>query len=290
MHLNFNNIVRLILGLSLLSCTKLVDIPLPNESPKIVLSSYINEGDSIQALVGLSLPFSQTGYPSLDSLSTVVLYENNVQVDTLHAQRIELYNEDNTRNYIYTSPYRARENRSYKIEVHRNKMTTAFASDFMPTKPEITALSIDTVRNMVSFRLKNTDPTNYYVFECFTKVDGTLNSILLTNLDPRMKVVNSGIIYSGSVTNGGTRHYLKNEDNDKSLLTFAYNPIPSLFSDSLFFRVSNISEDYYLHDLSRGNQETIIPIFNEPARLYTNVVNGYGLVGCSQSIQINFLH
>jgi hypothetical protein len=289
MCLTFKHISGLLAGFALFGCTKVVDIPLPSGDPQIVISTYLIPGDTIKVLAGASLPFSQLINPTLDSLSTVLLYKNNVLIDTLEPKRFNLFDEFQSKAYLYTSAFTAEPNSSYKVQVKRSEIGMAFGADAMPGKPDLRAVTVDTTRKEVSFRLTNTDETDYYVFECFTKIGKQLSPILISNEDVRMKVYNGGVIYSGSSVEGGTRFYLKNENNDRRLLTFQYDPAGIALSDSLVFRASRVTQHYYLHELSKNMQDNTVPIFNEPSKLYTNIINGYGIVACAEETDINFL-
>ncbi len=293
MYFNFKQIIPVFAALMLsFACTKVVDIPLPNEAPKIVISAYITEGDTIKALVSKSLPFLNTeATPVVDSNFLVTLYKNDVLLDTLQPKEIFIADNSNNKAYIFIAQKVATTNALYKIVAERNPLQTAFGIDAMPVKPELTKVTLDTDNKAVSFEIKNSGATDYYVFDCYVQSADNPFFITLTTNQPNILVDGGGgFLTLGSSTSTGIRFYLKHTGNMAKVFTFFYeNPSVSTDNDSTFFRVSRVSENYYLHEVSKGTQDPIIPVFPEPAKLFTNVENGYGVVACASKTELKFL-
>src|SRR5687768_11419373 len=78
-----------LVGFLISSCEKKVTIDIPEKPPRLVLNSILEKGDSVRVVLGKTRhilsphPLGNTIYSYLVKDAEVVLYENNLPVDTL---------------------------------------------------------------------------------------------------------------------------------------------------------------------------------------------------------------
>lgn len=281
------------LPLLLVSCTKEIDLDLPQQESKISMDGRFSVGDSIQVLVGTSSSILGNGEPSADNLSRVYLYVDGELADTLRPQVFEttIYEgfSDTLSLYRYHSQFLAEAGREYHIQAEREGIETATAGDFTPSTVELVDWKIDTAARRISFAFEDPAATqDYYLMEIQAENDGDAEpwDFTLTSYDPTVEMLYN----TGSFQNAGasgrkavlTDEFFNGERREMAL----YYDTALAVGREYVFRFSHITEDHYRYQRSRSAQEAgNSQVFKDPANLYGNVKNGYGAVVGSNTIR-----
>lgn len=292
MYLNFRHIIKIFCALVLLSgCTKVIDIPIPNEPTRQVLSAYFVQGDTLKVLASKSMPVTFEGeglFSTIPAEATVLVYENDVLLDTLQPKPIFV---GDTNTYIYVSNQVAKANASYKVVATHPTLITVTGADKIPQTPTFNTFKVDRNKRSIDLILEHTGSVNYYLFECKVKdFSGQEFSLGLNSTEPNMQVDGGdGFIYSGAENTAGLRLFLKIKNSNSKPLNFTYSiPVSTTNNNEADFVISHISESYYLHEISKATQDPIIPLFPESSKLYSNIINGHGAITCASKTKINF--
>lgn len=278
--------------LILTSCEKVfkktIDYEIPREEDKIVISSRLVAGDSARAFLSTSVYSMDTLEPAQDFESTVKLYENGVFVEELQPDGNGVFYEPG--NYVGTHPIMA--GKTYKVEASRPGFKTAYGENLVPAPVSITRSSISTSQAQQEYRLQVDfkDPAGegdyYYFFITLENQSFGGRGVLFSTLDPTVEVFDnyndpfsdeqgtSG--YEGYLSdqyfNGGTKRL------DLDVQTYFNGPTPDT-NITVVFNLYHISMDYYQHEKTKAAQDQSDGgLFSEPVQVYTNIVNGYGVV------------
>jgi hypothetical protein len=113
----------LLLVLFLSSCEKEVNIPFPFDGKKPVVFAVLKVGQPVRLEIDVSYDLnSEISFEKNDELYTIILFENNVTVDTLKSK---------TRN-LYLGDYLAKLNSSYYLKIETIKFGTVLSEKIMP--------------------------------------------------------------------------------------------------------------------------------------------------------------
>lgn len=264
----------------LLSCELIVDIDVPFEQKQLTINS-IFQPDSVWTSY---VSFNQH---ILDSLpiekvtnATVIVYHNDVAVDTLYHLADGVYRSDTGKPEI---------GKLYKITAVAPGYTEVSGSSYIPVSTTIKSVDVTTVENESTVRVTffdNPADVNYYQiileqdFDLIAWPGGKIRTmrhrIPIESDDPSIES-NEYIGYNGILIRD---IFFQNGEGVVSFNTFinqGYAPV--------IVTVRTVSEDYYRYKTTGDLQdETSGNPFAQPVGVYNNILNGFGLVaGFSES-------
>ncbi|RLD60911.1 MAG: hypothetical protein DRJ01_08895 [Bacteroidetes bacterium] len=278
------------------SCSKIVDIDIPDNEKHIDVIGLMNSDSILKVNISKSVSIlqstevsyfnnnsSNTSNIDFVSNATVKIYENNVYKDTLSFTEYG--------NYI--ANFKPVVGNTYKIEVDVPNCEQVDAENNIPEKVEILSIDTSNVSNdsfgddedILRCEITFSDPPdveNYYLLNVSGKItyswydeyDDSLYVMVDSSfidfdtndpiIDQDAKIDNA-IIFNDDVINGKT--YTLNIEIDK------------YYSDStmLYFNLFSVSRDYYLYRKSISMQKYGGGPFTEAVTVYTNINNGVGI-------------
>jgi hypothetical protein len=267
------------------SLSQIVEIEIPEHTPKPVIASYLNYGDTLAlSLVSVSKGILDTGDYVFPANASVRLLRDGQDLLSL------AFNPDKQH---YEAPAPASgfiPGARYRIEAQVPGFGTAYSEQVMPTAPNVAEVLLrrDAVVNRDGSRADEfvfsiDDPAgsgNYYKVEVLADAsyspepgDTTtfLYPLFLHSNDPNLQsgLSNSKVFSDGSFD--GTLYQIRVSANSYS------GPFLN-FSDHYTLRIAQISRDAYLYERTlsqyynaRGNP------FAEPVTVYSNIEGGYGI-------------
>lgn len=280
-------LVLLILLSATISCTKTIDIDLPEHESKLVINSLFTRGERIAVNISQSTSILGGTPPGVFGAS-VNLYRDGTLVETANAG-----------DSIYLASFGPVENGTYSVEVSAPEFETVLATDSMPSKTEINyALSTDEVWfNDIGTKLK-------LIKLGFTDTDPNLNffelSLNVRYLDPYVLPPDQSYIAELASIGGiidpvleeAALYYEQTNGlvfDDKSFTNGncdleIFAGILNNNSDEyeLIVDLKSISENYYKYKNQLGiylNHEDgdIFEGIPDPVNLFSNIENGYGI-------------
>lgn len=276
--------------LLLFSCEKPIDFDAEIKEPKLVINSFLIADTTLFAHVSKSLSVIDNG--DLDNI-------NDAEVTVYDANGNLLDNLSLYANGIYISHnIKPQEGEKYQIKVKKNGFKDVSGIDRVPFKTTLifhdSASSVYNGENVLKFDLKFNDDIseeNYYIIRCiFFEVnyiyDNNNNIVDLTItsrengfycIDQSAEGVNDnnyyykGVYLQDGLFNGSTKNitiYASNYNlGEGSKLRFGFN-------------LETVSENYYKYRLSVERFiETNGNPFAEPVQVFSNIENGFGVVG-----------
>jgi hypothetical protein len=274
------------------SCTKQVDIETPERTSKQVISAYLQAGDTIEAFINTSLPYSNENVvPTFDTAYKVDLYKNGDFVERLKTKERKINFFVDSSYFIYQSTQTAEQGATYELISNHPTLPIASGSDKIPTLSKVNAFEVDTATHAITITLENNSYIDYYVFNCeAVDLSGETFNLSLGSTESSIEVDDgSGLLSIGSSNTLGQRLFLKNDLTGNRTLTFFYSePSTTTQDDSVTFVINRVTKSYYKHETSKLTQEPIIPIFPEPNKLFTNITGGFGIVAGGNKLKLKF--
>jgi hypothetical protein len=288
----------IVLGLA--ACEKNVTINVPEQSPKLVINGLNIKDSSIRVGIGKSRyilkPLSNSGNNMDEFLvkdAQVVLYENNIAIDTMVYQAaIQGYKSPH--NKVIRAGY------TYTIKASAPGYVPVEASTMLPSQSVITSVThIPNARKdsygdfMDEIRIKINDPAgeqNFYQVQilstsfgsgsgypvnCVSTTDKDIEAIGYTDPLGNDNCIDGSSLLMKDVNFNGGEKQVTFYVNSYELQTYSngtgrdYRP---------YIRVNRITEDYFkfVRSYNIYNNAVDNP-FAEPVNVYTNVKNGYGI-------------
>lgn len=278
------------LCLLLLSCTKEVDLNIPVVESRLSLDAKLAVGDSIRILAGTSSSILDEEEPAADNQNLLYLYRDQEVIDTLRPRPYFNYMPNI---YTYHSRHLPQAGHEYRVVSERSGYETAFGTDFTPKPPVISDWAVDTLKKRISFTIED-DVTekDFYMMEVYAESGPGIKSNIyyITSYDPTMIMLYS----AGDLEDGGSsgrRGVLSDEYfNGKQKYVEVYYDSTLYHNEEYIFQLSSISKEYYLHERSRSvGRDSDLQIFSDRANLFSNVVNGYGVVICQNPTRRKFV-
>ena len=303
--------------LSLLSCTKEVDLPYPSAGMQVALNGILHPDSLIQVTLTRNLPLIDSSDFLAISDASVVLYENGQRIGTLNWQ-----------GNVYRLDYRPQTGKEYTVEADVPNYGTVTASDIVPNQPtaklcfhEDTARVYQFSNANIAVSVDTSSEGSVYWFDMvYTYYDGRLckvveDSLVCDNGTPAFLRKRIGYYQSFSTlpdpfnsfvdnTGGGVRQYdgyirLSSEtvNNQKftlditSPLRYEYITSYQTIHEGLSYKLNVINAsatyDRYLKSslvyyLNNEFFERPDP-FAEPTKIYSNVENGTGIFAAYNS-------
>jgi hypothetical protein len=285
------------------SCTLIVDLDLPNQSPKLVVNSLFNT-DSLWN-VEVSSSVSSIGYdePGFLKPDNLKLFENGTEITDFKLDSAQTYDRfgNITYRYFYSSiTSKPQAAKTYRIEVSKAGFESVYSETVGLDRIVLNNITVtDSARKddngnyvaEMNFDFNdNNDQKNYYSLQLFTVYDNGNEEYYYPTL-----------FYSQDIAL--QENFQRDPfDNNTNVLGEAYYGQEVQFSDKLFLGTNKSIKiyipDYTLNDPSaqvyvrfghlsegafsyvlqaRAQQENQGNPFAEPVQVYTNIVNGLGV-------------
>lgn len=302
-------IIIVIVAILSSSCEKILDLPVEDMETQMVLNSIIYPSNNyILANLTKSKSIFDNSY-SFEGIwdATIKLYEDDVFIGDMYCEYDPTkFNEDEwwgypsgpyTGNYILY--YKPKIGKKYRAEAFHNKYGNVSATTSI--LPEVLINRIDSVsaineegEKVIKLSINFTDPAeenNYYLVNFYSRqvfwdedsmrYESMISTWFETN-DPIVEEdynSSQGILFSDELING--KDYSLNVNVSRDLY---YSP----YSDSttLLVTLKNITEDMYKYNITKYKQiQNGGDPFSEPVRIFSNVSNGFGIMGaCTNSL------
>ncbi|AOM80096.1 DUF4249 domain-containing protein [Pedobacter steynii] len=273
-HLRSLTAILLSFVVSLSSCEKKIDIPLPQGAEQLVLNALMNKDSIIYVRLtklnpGLSVNFKE------EQAKEVRLYENGVFKETL-------FKEERNGRLFYRSTINAVEGFSYKIEAEMAEGKLE-GEDIIPgsvsVRPGKLSHETDNEGNeqtKLQFSLTDQANTrNYYRFRVF-QLHTSNNDPLLNSFSVDGKTeLGSDLTLNTEYTAFFTDDELFDAQDMSYTLSLNYTTV-----DSAIVEITALSEASYKYLKSSYNAvENAGNPFVEPSSIFSNIQNGLGIVG-----------
>jgi hypothetical protein len=248
-------------SLILLSCEREIDVEIPDNNPKIVLSTHIGAGDSLTVFISTSIPIN--------------FYYNNLQYNFIDKAIVEISKDEINWNIVnykfpdkYTLPLSAFnpvEGQTYFIRAavdgYKSVKSSCTIPYYNPTM--VSLVKVDTINTMdferkINFTVKIIDALgirNFYGIKAFYG-----NNELFLNKDNSEKWLFNDI----------------NKDGSEFVFKFEQYIYPLYSPNTIRVRLYQTDEAFYLFNNSYKNIDFENP-FSEPVLVYSNIENGLGI-------------
>lgn len=261
-------------ALLLTGCEKTISYDLPQDAPRLSLDARITAGEKLRVGVGRSVASLDAENPSLLAGASVRVYEEGQLVDSL------TYSQTSR---IYWGQYVPQPNRQYRVEVSHSELPDARGEDRTPPVVPIQSIEYDSTEFQVTLSFKDPPgPGNKYMLEVYVAIDSiNQNQVFLTTRDPLVEFFFGFDDFLGTGEKSGELAFMTDEGFDGKVRQVKFftggienpgvNPV---------LRLTHLSDEHYRYLKSLGNYErTGNNPFAEPVQVYSNVQDGYGLVG-----------
>jgi hypothetical protein len=279
------------------ACNKDIEVKLPVEEPKLVVNSQTNVGDTIHVQVTKSMNVLEYSFESaLITNATVQLNIDNIPGPVMIYDPVKKY---------YTAPVKAEQGKKYSVTVTAPSFTKAEAGTLVPVAvPIVNVHRVEHVRtdddegSIDELRITFDDPPtpgDYYIvriaepkeskffnnFYDIRSTDASVESIASSdNLSDAggVRLSRKGIVVNDALFNGGRKElvlYGAHDLLEPTHTTDANNQPVTLYTTVELLHVTN---DYYRYFKSyMFVSESYDDGFTQPANVYTNIANGYGI-------------
>ncbi len=282
--------------LALLSCEKiLTDYKIPDPGNKLTMEALLLSGNTITALVGESVYSLDAASPKASDDYTVYLFENNILTDTLEPQFYQTYYDPNGRGttqdiYLYHSQAIVQSGKNYRLEASKSGFQTIKGETSVVEPVNVSYVTYDANRERYRVRIEDAQGgDDWYLLRAYYKRAGgtfELATMILSDptvetfdyyndpFDPDQDVYTDEAFLSDEYFRDGTKQ-----------LDFGIS-LPGEEQDELYFQVIRITEDYYRFRLTYSAYLNSDDFFSEPAQIYSNISNGYGVVASGAASQV----
>lgn len=317
------NLLLLIAVMCFLSCDMetVIDIEIPAHEPVLVLNGRLDTDTNVQVLVSSSVGAFDNSNPSMVNDANVILFENNIEVETLTLDTentFEMYLNDGnwrTTTYIdmnyYVSNYTPQKDKTYRIEVEHPDFNDINASTYIPDDILIYNLVIDSTSNndKINFEFSFDDQANienYYsislkvscskVFEDEYGYFDEYNwggRVEMNSNDPSFPS-NSFDVLEGGYRFQGERAVFNDALFNGQEKRISVDVLTEEFKysqcDTIKFIFSTFSDDSYRYynSLSEQREKGGLDIFGgEVVPVFTNINNGLGVLLSKNAQEFN---
>jgi len=281
-------IIFLLVLLSILSCTKEVEIKIPKEEPKLTVNSFFSP-DSV-----IKIHLSKSAY-IFDKKTTIV---NNANIELWDKDTLlEIMQNEDYGNYF--SKTKAKVLKKYQLKINHPDFQLVTVEDVIPTKTKIIkteqkdSVMFSQYNNAFS-QVKitfqdNPNITNYYEVILAFKYNDSIpflgefeglagiysdDPVIKSEMDIDINGFGeTSVVFSDNLFNG-----------EKYTLTLLYSISygPCIYKNyTLYVYLNSVSKNYYnymkkLHQYIQ-NSQSLWNNTGEVVRMYSNVNNGYGI-------------
>jgi hypothetical protein len=276
-----------------LSCEKVIEAKdLPEQDSRIVLNSLLFSEDLITANITASRGIlSNKAFKDLDK-AVCQVFENDAYLGNLI----------NIQNGNFTSFFTAKVNNKYRLIVTASGYSSVTATTIIPPSVKYTNLERYDTLNYY-YRLNQYSSTKSFggIGKFKLKVLDDLSAKNFYSIKPIVILIDS----LGRIIENDGYAYIKNNNDENSYesnsfeiddltkvngnqmqldfdVSFYFNIPENLKSISVYLEISNLSQEYYNYKMTLKKQaEAGGGFFSEPVLVYSNVINGLGILGGS---------
>ena len=289
--------------LGTLSCEKEIEIDQTRIKPKMVVNAVLDPG-SAYVLLDLSesrdMLFDLQEFPHITN-AIVKLYEEGVLVAEL---------TENESEEFYYLDYQVEAGKTYKLIVEHNDFDNVEAITRVPFPGQIGLVTMERHENLkVDLEVSVEDyqhEANFYAISVLrrdTLIDTT--GLFFDNMynqyqkyvynlnyactnDEAIEYPEYDVIEGRNCSND---FYLTDEKFLNSSRVFSmyseiyypYYEVSELYTEAIV-TLSSFSEEYYKYLISRDLFLYSESVFSEPVKIYTNVINGFGIFGAKSAV------
>lgn len=279
-------VASILLLISIISCTKIIDIDLPPHESKLVVNSLFRPGEKFSINISKTASFIGSTPPGVFNCN-VDLYNNGLLMETATST-----------DSIYNSFFGPSENRVYTIELSSPGMETITATDSVPSKTYISYIESTNTEwvdengmkyRQLKLRFNDSDnKTNYYEIKLHVRFispwwppeSGYLIGLAHLGGIPD-HVLEEAWLYYGEI--GGLVFDDKQfNEGECDLEIFAGILDNEADEYELIVELNSVSEKYYNYKKQLGlymksQDSNIFEGVPDPIELYSNIENGYGI-------------
>lgn len=277
------------------SCEDTIDIDFPEAGNNLVLNVLVQNGDSITAKISQSLPYQELALPPSLNNGLLSLYKDGVWISNANICRKEVLIDnylDTT--YTYCFNHLAEERSRYKIVASTDEFSAIEGETFLGRAGKIENVQFNGLQNFSFVIDDNPDEENYYFFSLTYRDTVNNSNGYLLNLDaPDLSIEMIGtsdeVISFPSSANLGTNGFLDDKTfNGKKKKILIYASFASGFGHR-DLKITSCSMEYYqFFRTSLRAQFLFNNLFSYPTDVFSNVSNGYGMVGSSWDTVVRF--
>jgi Domain of unknown function (DUF4249) len=256
------------------ACSKRVEINLPYEGDKIVVNTLIQPDSVVYIRVTRSIPsnvYDNSGYKDIPG-SAVTLTADGVPFSPLQVQVIKGLS-------YFVSEQKAVRGKQYSVQVTAPGLTSVTATDTLPVAPDVKNAGAQRNSNRIQFTLKDGPGAgNYYQIRVYvTDATGGNGVYRLFRLDPAF---NNNLV-DFFTKNSYNSLVMSDERFDGKEINFVLETAESMIASNLVtVEVSSLTRATYEYfSTVAAQRESGSSAIGNPVRVFTNVVNGYGIVG-----------
>lgn len=268
----FVGTVLLVMLLS--ACSKRVEIKLPYEGDKIVVNTLIQPDSVVYIRVTRSIPsnvLDDSGYKDIPG-STVTLSADGVSLTPLHIQQINGFS-------YFVSEQKAVRGKQYTVQVAAPGLTSVTATDTLPIAPDVKNAGAQRNSSRVQFTLKDgRGAGDYYRIRIYVTDDiGGQGAYRLFRLDPAF---NNNLVdfFTKSSYNSLVMSDERFDGKEVNFVLQTAEPIAALSQVTVEVSTLTRASYEYFSTITAQKEGGNVAIGN-PIRVFTNVTNGYGIVG-----------
>lgn len=295
-----------LLLLLLAACEQEVTITLPDSDPKVVVNTILNPDSVVDVQVFKSRKLFSTDSAILPIRdASVSMWENGQPAGPFSPTLLA------TRGYYtHRSAWKPHPGTSYSLLVNATGFPSARAEITIPNKPTYSFISLNDsafFRDDQYFdvmKIEISDPpneANYYEINVWAndtipfllppgvpQPPSIFRPLYLESDDPLVTGASNGL--GGGPRGNGTLVFGDEPfDGKKASITLRFRHDERLFADSMRLEVTALSKPLFQYKVSYEKQlDARYNPFAEPARVFSNITNGVGLMGarCTQKAYI----
>ncbi len=292
MKINKSIFLLLLIGLTISSCEKVIDINIPDKSRKIVVNSIIDPESELSLSLAQSKSVLEDNTLLILEDAEAQVFEDGIFVGTMEYSGFDTY---------HLADFYPSIGKSYKIEVNHSVLDAVTAEVSIPDPVHI--LEMDTSTSIgewgnrtynVNLSIDDLPGTNYYAVaisltnhiydwenEVFLDSTVTYSTYISTLSETETGIgddlidndlsffIDNKLFFSDAIFSG------QGSAKELALEYYVYSPEDSVLVDVSLY---HIDKSYYYYSVSRqkyyrssGNP------FSEPVQVYNNIENGFGI-------------
>ena len=263
-----------------IACEKEIDFTIPDPGSKITIDTRLVAGEPVSAWLSQSTYSLSSDNPKPARGFEAYLYNQREElVDSLYSLEFSPGG-----NIFYRGNFLIEPDNSYRLEVNYPNLKTAWAYVNVPVNKEVTCLNWNNNLREIDFCIDQNFKGWYRISMVNSLVIGEM-PISFSTISPGLEVFDADFgdfedddfnrtfgnyAYLSPLALGTNKRFsLRVEDPDLNL------------SQGFYLKVERINEAYYRHEKTKIAQGLTDGFFSEPVQVFSNVENGYGIVGTS---------
>lgn len=293
------------LGIWTLSCETIIDVDLPQHVPALVVNSTFSNSDTtfiIQLSETTGILEQEDYYSNYGNVNggLIELFENDQPIGIATQQE----------NGLYYFPYTPKTNNKYTIKASKEGYALVNATDKVPAiNKTLTIEELDQSNDEfnLSFSFNDPEESNYYLVDLYAVEpyydyyydEDTSYQIYLGDRLQKLFYQEEGADFDEFENYNESRIFsdeLFNGQKFNQKINFYYYPYyqnidgnQSEEATRFVLQLKNVSDAYYRYSITKYNQSSSQDNpFAEPAQVYNNIENGYGIFASFGSYEIEF--